>query len=63
MFNENPEQRAARQKSATMDSVNLLKVGKLAFMNDEYWADTVRRNQEHIELMIEKGVITKEETL
>lgn len=45
------------QKSfnAAMDSVNLLNAGKPEKMTDEDWADTVKRNKEHLEIQIAKG--------
>jgi hypothetical protein len=45
----------ARAYSAAMDSVNLLNAGKPEDMTDEDWADTVKRNKEHLEIQIAKG--------
>jgi hypothetical protein len=45
----------ARHYSAAMDSVNLLAAGKPEDMTDEDWADTVKRNKEHLEIQIAKG--------
>ena len=45
----------ARHYSAAMDSVNLLAAGKPENMTDEDWADTVKRNKEHLEIQIAKG--------
>ena len=45
----------ARNYSAAMDSVNLLAAGKPEDMTDEDWADTVKRNKEHLEIQIAKG--------
>lgn len=45
----------ARSYSAAMDSVNLLAAGKPEDMTDEDWADTVKRNKEHLEIQIAKG--------
>jgi hypothetical protein len=45
----------ARAYSAAMDSVNLLNAGKPEDMTDEEWADTVKRNKEHLEIQIAKG--------
>jgi hypothetical protein len=44
-----------RSYNAAMDSVNLLNAGKPADMTDEDWADTVKRNKEHLEIQIAKG--------
>ena len=45
----------ARSYAAAMDSVNLLAAGKPELMSDEDWADTVKRNKEHLEIQIAKG--------
>jgi hypothetical protein len=45
----------ARSYAAAMDSVNLLAAGKPEKMADEDWADTVKRNKEHLEIQIAKG--------
>ena len=44
-----------RSYDAAMDSVNLLNAGKPELMSDEDWADTVKRNKEHLEIQIAKG--------
>jgi hypothetical protein len=55
MLELTPEQEIARNYSAAMDSVNLLLAGKPEDMTDEDWADTVKRNKEHLEIQIAKG--------
>ena len=55
MLELTPEQEVSRNYSAAMDSVNLLLVGKPEDMTDEDWADTVKRNKEHLEIQIAKG--------
>ena len=40
---------------AALDSVALLQDGKPEDMTDEDWADTVKRNKEHLEIQIAKG--------
>ena len=50
-----PEQEVQRSYDAAMDSVNLLNAGKPEDMSDEDWADTVKRNKEHLEIQIAKG--------
>ena len=45
----------ARSYSAALDSVNLLNAGKPEDMTDEDWADTVKRNKDHLEIQIAKG--------
>ena len=50
-----PEQEVQRSYDAAMDSVNLLNAGKPEDMTAEDWADTVKRNKEHLEIQIAKG--------
>ncbi len=38
----------ARHYSAAMDSVTLINAGQPEGMTDEDWADTVKRNKEHL---------------
>ena len=49
-----PEQEVAQSYKSSMDSVNLLNAGKLEDMTDEDWADTVKRNKEHLQLQLDK---------
>jgi antitoxin component HigA of HigAB toxin-antitoxin module len=49
------EQQVAQDYKAAMDSVNLLLAGKPENMTDADWADTVKRNKEHLEIQIAKG--------
>jgi len=49
------EQQVAQSYKASMDSVNLLNAGKPEDMTDEDWADTVKRNKEHLQIQIAKG--------
>jgi len=49
------EQQVAQDYKAAMDSVVLLQAGKPAEMTDADWADTVKRNKEHLEIQIAKG--------
>ena len=44
----------ARHYSAAMDSVNLLNAGQPEGMDDAEWADCVRRNVEHLKIMVAK---------
>ena len=55
MLELTPEQEVQRSYDAAMDSVNLLNAGKPKEMSDEDWADTVKRNKEHLEIQIAKG--------
>jgi hypothetical protein len=45
----------ARSYAAAMDSVNLLAAGKPEDMTDEDWADTVKRNIDHLNIQLAKG--------
>ena len=49
------EQQVANDYKAAMDSVNLLNAGKPEEMTDEDWADTVKRNKEHLQIQLDKG--------
>jgi hypothetical protein len=49
------EQQVAQDYKAALDSVALLEAGKPADMTDADWADTVKRNKEHLSLQIAKG--------
>jgi len=40
--------------TAAMDSVNLLNAGKPADTTDADWADTVKRNVDHLEIIVAK---------
>jgi len=55
-----PEQIAQHYKAA-MDSVNLLNAGKPEEMSDEDWADCVKRNKDHLEIMLAKDFWTNED--
>ena len=49
------EQEIQKSYDAAMDSVNLINAGKPADMTDADWADTVKRNKEHLEIQVAKG--------
>jgi hypothetical protein len=55
MLELTPEQEVQRSYDAAMDSCDLLNAGKPEEMSDEDWADTVKRNKEHLEIQIAKG--------
>ena len=55
MLELTPQQEVQRNYDAAMDSVNLLNAGKPEDMTAEDWADTVKRNKEHLEIQIAKG--------
>lgn len=55
-----PEDIAQHYKAA-LDSVSLINTGKPLAMSDEDWADCVKRNKEHLVLMLEKDFWTTED--
>ena len=50
----------AQHYSAAMDSVNLINAGQPENITDEDWADTLKRNKEHLNIMIAKDFWTTE---
>jgi hypothetical protein len=44
----------ARHYDAAMDSVRLLLDGKPEYMPESDWADCIRRNLKHLEIMLQK---------
>ena len=59
MIEETPE-RIAQHYKAAMDSVNLINGGKPENMSDADWADCLRRNKEHLNIMLAKDFWTTE---
>jgi hypothetical protein len=55
-----PEQ-IAQNYSAAMDSVNLINGGQPESMSDDDWADCLKRNKEHLSIMIAKDFWTNED--
>ena len=51
----------AQQYSSTMDSVNLINGTKPAMMSDAEWIDCVKRNKEHVKIMLAKDFWTDED--
>ncbi len=51
----------ARHLSAAMDSVNLINAGQPEDMTDADWADTLKRNRDHLVIMIAKPYWTTED--
>jgi len=51
----------AQQYSSTMDSVNLILAGNVRNQPATEWADTVKRNKEHLKIMIAKDFWTDED--
>lgn len=61
MNEEITKEEIQRHLSAAMDSVNLLNAGKPEGMSDEDWADCVKRNKDHLEIMLAKDFWTDED--
>ena len=51
----------ARHYSAALDSVSLINAGQPEGMTDEDWADTEKRNKEHLKIMLAKYFWTTED--
>lgn len=51
----------AQHYKAALDSVALLEAGKPEKMEDADWADAVKRNKEHLEIMLAKDFWTTED--
>jgi hypothetical protein len=51
----------ARHYSAALDSVALIQAGQPEDMSNEDWADTLKRNQDHIVIMLAKDFWTTED--
>ena len=51
----------AQHYSAAMDSVNLLNAGKPDDMEADEWADCVKRNVDHLKIMVAKDFWTDED--
>jgi hypothetical protein len=60
MLELTPEQEVARHYSAALDSVALINNGQPEDMTDEDWADTLKRNKEHLKIMLAKDFWTNE---
>jgi hypothetical protein len=51
----------AKHYSACMDSVNLINAGQPEGMTAEDWADTLKRNRDHLVIMLAKDYWTTED--
>ena len=51
----------AKHYSAAMDSVNLINAGQPENMTDADWADTLKRNRDHLVIMLAKDYWTTED--
>lgn len=50
-----------RHYSAALDSVNLIQAGKPEQMDDDEWTDCLKRNQDHLKIMLAKDFWTAED--
>jgi hypothetical protein len=55
------QEQIAKHYSAAMDSVNLINAGQPEDMTDEDWADCLKRNQDHLKIMLAKDFWTTED--
>ena len=61
-MNETPTpEEIARHYAACLDSVNLINAGKPESMDDTEWADCLKRNQDHLKIMLAKDFWTNED--
>ena len=52
MENEITAEQIARHYSAALDSVALINAGQPELMTDADWADTLKRNRDHLAIML-----------
>ena len=50
-----------RHYSAALDSVSLINAGKPDQMDDAEWADCLKRNQDHLKIMLAKDFWTDQD--
>ena len=60
-MNEITAEQIAQHYSAAMDSVNLINAGKPEKMEDADWAETLKRNRDHLVIMLAKDYWTNED--
>ena len=58
--NQPTAEEIAQHYSAAMDSVNLINAGQPEGMTAEDWADTLKRNKDHLVIMLAKDYWTTE---
>lgn len=59
--NQPTAEEIAKHYSAAMDSVALINAGKPEDMTDEDWADCLKRNKDHLLIMLAKDFWTNED--
>ena len=60
-LNQPTTEEIAQHYSAAMDSVNLINGDKPEDMEDADWADTLKRNKDHLLIMLAKDFWTNED--
>jgi hypothetical protein len=60
-MNEITAEQIAQNYKAAMDSVHLINAGKPELMTDADWADTLKRNRDHLVIMLAKDYWTTED--
>jgi hypothetical protein len=60
-MNDITPEEIARHYSAALDSVALINAGQPEGMSNEDWADTLKRNQDHLVIMLAKDFWTDED--
>ena len=58
---EETSERIAQHYKAAMDSVNLINGPKPEYFGDVEWADCLKRNKEHLVIMLDKDYWTTED--
>ena len=62
MIDNNPTaEEIARHYSAAMDSVNLINSTKPENTTDEEWEDTIKRNVDHLKIMVAKDFMQNQD--
>ena len=59
--NKPTAEEVAKHYSAALDSVALINAGKPEKMTDEDWADCLKRNKDHLLIMLAKDFWTNED--
>ena len=59
--NQPTAEEIAKHYSAALDSVALINAGKPEDMTDEDWADCLKRNKDHLLIMLAKDFWTNED--
>jgi len=55
------QEQIAKHYSAALDSVHLINAGKPEDMTDDEWADCLKRNKDHLKIMLAKTFWTNED--